>query len=165
MPYLTRPEEVLVALKDLFEVNAPLLGFRYIATQDEKLIPEYPCIQIASEPLLRDVHGTYTFDLSFVFVLWVYHANYEVGHAVRTIEDMQLATKVVNFLHRPDVRVLREGATLEGDVVSGDDRIIFSYVSLETPGMIRSGATGSRQEIITTRLLWLGTAQERFEHG
>lgn len=165
MPYYTRPEEVLVALKTLFDVNAPLLGFRYVATQEEKLIPEYPCIQIASEPLLRDIHGTYTFSMSFVFVLWVYHANFEVGHAVRTIEDMQLATKVVNFLHRPDTRMLREGSTVEGDVVSGEDKLIFSFVSLETPGMIRTGAGSTRSEVITTRLLWLGTAQERFEHG
>jgi len=163
MPYYTRPEEVLVALKTLFEVNGPLLGFRYVATQEEKLIPEYPCIQIASEPLLREIHGTYTFEGTFVFVFWIYHANFEVGHAVRTIEDMQLATKVVQFLHRPDVRMLREGATAEGDIVTTEDKLIFSYVSLETPGMVQVQAR--TEEVITTRLLWLGTSQERFEKG
>jgi hypothetical protein len=141
---------------------APLLGIRYVATQEESLIPEYPCIQVASEPLIREIHGTYTFEHTFVFILWVYHANLEVGHAVRTIEDMQLATSVVQFLHRPDVRHLRADAAATGPFGTGDDRVIFSYVSLETPGMVR---LPNREGIITTRLLWLAEAQERFEHG
>lgn len=162
MAYYTRSEEVLVRLKELCEMAAPLCGIRYIATQEETLIPEYPCIQIASEPLLREIHGTYTFEHTFVFVLWVYHANLRVGHAKRTIEDMQLATRIVQFLHRPDVRHLRDDAAAEGPFGTDDDRLIFSYVSMETPGMIQRPES---EAIITTRLLWLGIGQERFEHG
>lgn len=162
MAYYTRPEQVLTRLKELFETNKALLGISYVATQEERLIPEYPCIQVASEPLIREIHGTYTFQHTFVFVLWVYHANLEVGHATRTIEDMQLATNVVNFLHRPDVRCLRDDARGIGDFAPGEDRVIHSYVSLETPGMVRPQEGPA---VITTRLLWLATAQERFEHG
>ena len=162
MAYFERPEEVLVRLRDLFETNKVFLGIKYIATQEERLIPEYPCVQIASEPLIREVHGTYTFQNTFVFVLWVYHANLEVGHATRTIEDMQLATNVVNFLHRPDVRYLRDNARGQGDFAEGEDRVIPSYVSLETPGMVRPQEGPA---VITTRLLWLATGESRFEHG
>lgn len=139
-----------------------VLGLRYIATQEEGLIPEYPAIQIASEPLIRDVHGTYTFENTFVFVLWVYHANLEVGHARRTIEDMQLASSIVKFMHRPDVRLLRDDASVQGPSGTGNDRLIFSYVSLETPGMV---LPENGPGVIVTRLLWIATTQERFEHG
>lgn len=139
-----------------------VLGLRYIATQEEGLIPEYPAIQIASEPLIRDVHGTYTFENTFVFVLWVYHANLEVGHARRTIEDMQLASSIVQFMHRPDVRVLRDDAAVQGLPGTGNDRLIFSYISLETPGMV---LPENGPGVIVTRLLWIATTQERFEHG
>lgn len=162
MAYFTRPEEVLVRLIDLFNESAALLGIRYVATQEESQIPEYPCIQVASEPLIREVHGTYTFQHTFVFAIWVYHANLEISQAKRTIEDMQLATRVVQFLHRPDVRMLRDDANAIGAFGTGEDRLIFSYVSLETPGMVRPGGSTA---IVTTRLLWLGEAQERFEHG
>jgi hypothetical protein len=162
MAYYTRPEEVLEGLIELCNMAAPLLGIKYVATQEERLIPEYPCIQVASEPLLREIHGTYTFEHTFVMVFWVYHANLQVSLAKRSIEDMRLATSVVQFLHRPDVRCLRDGAAAIGPYVEGEDRIIHSYVSLETPGMV---AVGEGNAIVTTRLLWLGTAQERFEHG
>jgi hypothetical protein len=164
MAYYTRPEEILERLTDFFKTNSGLLGLKYVATQEESLIPEYPCIQIASEPLLREVHGTYTFEHTFAFVLWVYHANLEVAFARRTIEDMQLATRIVQTLHRPDVRVLRESAKATGDFDAGEDKLIFSYVSLETPGTIEP-RTGGGSVIVTTRLLWLAEAQERFEHG
>lgn len=162
--YYNRPEEILVRLKELFETASGVLGLRYVATQEESMIPEYPCIQIAAEPMLREVHGTYTFENTFVFVLWVYHANLQVGHAKRTIEDMQLATSVVQFLHRPDVRLLRDDASVQGPYGTGVDRLIFSYVSLETPGIVRTGPQAS-DRIITTRLLWMATVQERFAHG
>lgn len=160
--YYTRPEEVLVRLIELFETAKGILGLRYVATQEESMIPEYPCIQIASEPILREIHGTYTFQHTFVFVLWVYHANMEVGLAKRTIEDMQLATSVVEFLHRPDVRLLRDDAAAHGAYGTAQDRLIHSYVSLESPGMIAFDKTS---RIVTTRLLWLATVQERFAHG
>jgi hypothetical protein len=160
--YYTRPEQILVRLKELFEMASGLLGLRYIATQEEGLIPEYPAIQIASEPLIREIHGTYTFENTFVFVLWVYHANLEAGHARRTIEDMQLASSIVEFLHRPDVRVLRDEARATGPFAVGDDRLIHSYVSLETPGMV---LPENGPGVIATRLLWIGMGQERFEHG
>jgi len=162
MAYYTRPEDVLARLIELCRMAAPLLGIRYVATQDESLIPEYPCIQVASEPLIREISGTYTFELTHVVVFWVYHANLEVSLAKRTIEDMRLASGVVDFLHRPDVRHLRDGAAATGPYVAGEDKVIHSYVSLETPGMV---AVGPGNSIVTTRLLWLATAQERFEHG
>lgn len=154
MAYFSRPEELLVAFEDLLQANKGLLGFRYVAVQDENLLPEYPAVEIAMGPTFRQDHGTQRFLLTFQAIFWIYHANYEATHSKRTIEDMQLATKVVQFLHLPENRALYDDRDAENKIVGGSGRVVQ-----EIPGAtVRP--TGAR--VITTRLVWEGQSQVNY---
>lgn len=155
MAYYSRPEEILVRFKDIFEANKSRLGFNYIAIQDENLIPEYPCLKIISGPLIREIHGTQKYALLFEVSFWIYHANYESTHAVRSIEDMEIAARVVRFLHQPDIRVL-EDLTESGP---NKQKIMFGYVTQEIPGTI---ARLEQSGVIVTRLVWNGQSEVNF---
>lgn len=154
MAYYSRPEELLRAFVDLFQTHKDLLGFNYVATQDENLIPEYPAIQITMGTVDREDHGTQRFLLTFEATLWIYHANFEATHAARNLEDMELATAVVRFLHQKKNRALNDGE--EDKLIGGSGRIVQ-----EVPGVTIGGATNSR--IVTTRLVWQGLSQVNYE--
>jgi len=144
MAYYARPEDILSRFKELFEANKEQLGLFYVALQEESLIPEFPYLQIVAGPAARDIHARQQFEVDFTFVFWIYHANLAVGHAMRSVEDMELATGVVRFLHQPDNRRL---------VLDGENKLVFSFVTAEIPGLIQP-ETGPA--IIATRLTWNG---------
>lgn len=148
----SRPEEVLKDFKERFTAHAGLLGFRYVATQEENLIPEYPAMQISMGGLTREDHGTQRFLLTFEASFWIYHANFESTHATRNIEDMELATAVVRFLHQRELRALNNGT--EDKLIGGSGRVV-----LEQPGLINR-EIGAR--IVTTRLGWMGLSQVNY---
>lgn len=154
MAQYSRPEELLVAFKRLFEVQKGTLGFQYVATQDENLLPEYPALQIAVGGVTREDHGTQRFLLTFEMSFWIFHANFEATHATRTIEDMELATNVVRFLHLPNNRALRESDLSEDKIVGGSGRVVS-----EEPGLT-ARANGSG--VVTTRLVWNGQSQVNY---
>lgn len=152
----SRPEELLKHFIELFKSNQGLLGLAYIATQEENLIPEYPALQVQMGEVAREDHGTQRFLVTFEASFWIYHANYESTRAVRNVEDMELATKVVHFLHELDNRALRTGGiTGENKLLGGSGR-----VQREVPGFVFREA-GSR--IVTTRLMWVGASQVNYE--
>lgn len=156
MAMYSRPEELLKRFVELLKANQGLLGIAYVATQEESLLPEYPALQVSMGDVLREDHGTQRFLVTFEASFWVYHANYESTRAVRNIEDMELATKVVRFLHEPDNRALREGGIAgENKLIGGSGRIVR-----EIPGFVFREA-GSR--IVTTRLLWAGQSQVNYQ--
>lgn len=152
MPYYTRPEEVHDHLINLFQARKEQLGFAFVATQDESLIPEFPALEIAMGPVRRQIHGTHRFLVTFEATLWVYHANYEATYAQRTREDMQLATSVVRFLHLPENRRLE----LDGNygLIGGS-----GFVTQEVPGFV----VADRQRVIATRLSWMGVVEVNYE--
>lgn len=156
MAYYSRPEEVLKRFKEIFDANQSRLGFQYIAIQDESLIPEYPCLRIISGPLLREVHGTQKYLLTFEVSFWIHHANYESTHAVRSVEDMEIAARVVRFLHQSDIRVL-EDPTETGP---NKQKIMFGFVTQEIPGTI---ARPDRSGVVVTRLVWNGQSEVNFD--
>jgi hypothetical protein len=151
MSYLARPEDVLVEWKDRLEGAKGILGFRSVILGESDLLMEYPCCQIVGEPVTRNYVSTQYFQVLFQAALWVYHAALDDTHQQRTIDDMKLATKVVQFLHQEDNRHLRDE--------TGANQLIFSYVLNELPGRIRR--VGS-PDIITTRLLWQGESRITF---
>lgn len=156
MAMYSRPEELLKRFVELFKSNQGLLGIAYVATQEENLIPEYPALQVSMGDVLREDHGTQRFLLTFEASFWVYHANFESTRATRNIEDMELATGIVRFLHLPDNRALREGG------ISGENRLIggSGRIVREIPGVVFRDV-GTR--IVTTRLLWLGQTQVNYQ--
>lgn len=148
MAFYTRPEEVLQEFKDRFEANKGLLGFSYVATQDEILLPEYPALQISVGRLARQDHGTQRFEVTFEGTFWIFHANFETTHQARSIEDMKLATNVVKFLHLPENRSLYSIEDAENKLIGGS-----GYVVNELPGMTLQENGG---RIVTTSLVWNG---------
>src|SRR5574337_1798410 len=106
MSMYSRPEEVLQHFETLFDSQKGLLGLSFGALQDENLITEYPAIEIAIGPVSRQDHGTQQFQVIWTVNFWVYHANFESTHRGRAIEDMEIATNVVRYLHTPENRRL-----------------------------------------------------------
>lgn len=155
MAYFSRPEELLKYFHVLFESNKEKLGFNYVAIQDEQLLPEYPVVKIITGPALREIHGTQKYLVTFEVSFWIYHANYESTHASRSVEDMELATKVVQFLHQPGIRTLVD----ENSNESNPNQIIFGFVTQEIPGLI---ARADRSGIVVTRLVWQGQSEVNF---
>jgi hypothetical protein len=151
MGYFSRPEEILEHLRNLFEAQKELLGFNYIAIADEELLPEFPALQITSESLQREIHTTAKFNHVFTFALWIYHANLMVGAATRSIEDLELTTKVTNFLHQR--RTLSDS--------DGKPQIIFGYVTGEFGGLAR--IIPESPAVITTRITWEAQTQVNFD--
>lgn len=155
MAYYSRPEEILKRFRSIFEANKSRLEIKYVALQNENLIPEYPALELVQGPMRREIHGTQKFLLTFEVSFWIYHANFESGHAYRSIEDMELTTNVVRFLHEPDMRKLLD----ETEPGPNQSKIIFAHVAQEISGVI---ARPQRSGIITTRLVWIGQSEVNF---
>jgi len=155
MAMYSRPEELLEAFRELFVAKGEFLGFAYVATQEENLIPEYPAIDISMGPLLREDHGTQRFLVTFEGSFWIYHASLEGTPTERSIEDMKLATKTVQFLHEFNNRALRETDVSENKLVGGSGRVVQ-----EIPGFV---SPAPNRSIITTRLIWRGQSQVNYE--
>lgn len=153
MAYFSRPEELLRTFLELFDANKGLLGLRYVATQEENLISEYPAIDCAMGASTREFHGTQRFLVTWNASFWIYHANFEGTHRRRSIEEMNLCTNVVQFLHLPEQRDLRDE--------TGSERIIMGsgYITNEIPG-VTTRNTGQR--VLTTRLVWTGQSIVNF---
>lgn len=152
MAYYTRPEEVYDHFLNLFNAHREELGFSQIVGADENLLTEFPVLEVSIGPMGRSFHGTHTFLVAFSATFWVYHANYEVGHTQRTLEDMELATSVVKFVHQPKNRRLELDG--EAKLITGS-----GYIAQEVPGF----AIADRKRILATRLTWQGLSEVRFQ--
>jgi hypothetical protein len=139
------PEECLVWFKELLEQEKSSLGIGYVGVGDVQLIPEYPAVLLTSDPLVREQHGTRRFQNFFNLSLWVYHANVSVDRATRTLEDLELVTRIRNRLHKPDAM------TMGGNIIHG-------FVDSESPGVL----TGKSNIVIGTRMTWTGRAQQNW---
>jgi len=155
MAMYSRPEELLEHFRELFHAQKGILGFAYVATQEENLIPEYPALDISQGPVLREDHGTQRFLLTFEMSFWVYHASLEGTPTERSIEDMKLATKVVRYLHLPDNRALRTSIVAENKLIGGSGRVVQEIPGFTVPTVGIS--------IKTTRLIWRGQSQVNYE--
>lgn len=141
-PY-RRPEEVLSYITDLLEVNKDSLGLKFIGYGKDRLIPYYPAVDVTVGNLRREIKSTQYFKVTFSVNLWVYHADLSVGHGVRTEKDLKLVTDITTLLHKD---------------FTAADKLIFSFVDGEDPGVSDKGNTG----IITTRMSWTGESRVLF---
>lgn len=124
------------------------LGLRYIAQNDESLIPQYPAVLIQTDRLEREHHATRQFAITFHIDLWIFHAELTASSAVRSRKDIELATAVKRLLH--------SNYTLDGHVID-------SYVDGEFPGVMARIIDSNLVTVVTTRLTWRGRNVAPFE--
>jgi hypothetical protein len=141
-----RPEEVTEYFLDDLQNNANALGIEFVGAYGERLIPAYPAVVVSAGPLDRELHGTHTFLVTLRCFFYVYHAQMSITHASRSLEDLKLATAVVDFIERDP--------TLGNKIVQG-------WVNSEVPG---ASQINSRKTdvVVSTRLAWEGITERRF---
>lgn len=142
---ILQPFDYLVKLLD---DNKATLGIRYIAQNDEQLLPEYPAILIQADNTLRELHATQVHRVVWLIDLWIFHAELTQGKAGRAREDIEMATAVRKLIHSK--------RDMDGHIVHG-------FVGNEDPG-VSYRAIGRRvSTVVTTRLVWSGENRVRYE--
>lgn len=142
---ITRPEELVEYLADF--IGSSEIPFNYVAKYDEQLIPEYPCVQIQAGTTDKFIHGTHTFVIALRAYLYIMHSKMTDDKRTRNLNDMLLATDVVNLL--------------EADLTLGG-RVINGFVDSETPAAFPPRSRKG-DVVVGTRLLWNGIVQTRFK--
>lgn len=142
------PLEVIDHIYGLLDDNKADLGIKYIARIDENLLPEYPALLINLAPVNRELHATQMFRVVWHLDIWVFHAELTVGKAIRSRQDIELATRVRRLLH--------ENRTLDGHIVHG-------FVNGEYPGESTRVVGSKVSSVVTTRLTWQGENRVRFQ--
>lgn len=135
--------EVLDYVYEKMENNKAELGVNYVARIDEELLPNYPAILVSMErPIQRELHSVGgMFKVTFHLDLFIFHARLTSGKAIRSREDVQLATDVRKLMH--------------ADFTLGD-HIIFGWVDGEYPGVTARVIGQKARSVVTTRLTWQG---------
>jgi len=151
--YFKEPEQVLDYVHEYIEDRSGELGLAFVGYGEERLIPEYPAILITAGPVLREIHGTHTFQMTFVLEMWIYHAKLSESHRIRTREDLLLVTAVRNAMH-DNLRLFADYPT------NIDPQIIFGHVSAEDPAFINRGRG---EAVVGSRIMWTGLSQTRFK--
>lgn len=143
------PVQVFDYLSDRVDDNKAQLGFRYVARQDENLLPEYPAVLISMDRNIeRRQHATRQFLVYFGIEFFVFHAKLTSSKQVRSRDDVVLATDLRKFLH--------SDYTLGG-------HIIFGYVDGEFPMRGRTSIAAKTESVVMTRLTWIGENRVPFE--
>ena len=135
-------------IRGLLDDHKADLGLRYIAENDEALIPEYPAMLLQTDRTERELHATQQYLVRFHLDLWVFHADLTQSAATRSRADIELATRIRKLLHA--------NRTL-------GDHIIFGFVDGEFPGRTYRMIDAARTGILTTRLTWQGENRVPFE--
>jgi hypothetical protein len=133
---------------DLLDSNKAQLGLRYIAQNDENLIPQYPAVLVQTDRVAREFHATQQFLVRFFIDLWVFHAELSSSAAVRSRKDIELAQAIRKLLHTD--------RSLGGHIVHG-------FVSGEHPGVVARVIDSNMVGIVTTRLTWEGENRVNYQ--
>lgn len=135
-------------LLDLLDDHKAELGIKYIAQNDEQLLPEYPALLLSAENTLRELHATRQHRVVWFIDLWVFHAELTQRKAVRSRQDIEMATSIRKLIHSK--------RDMDGHIVHG-------FVASEEPG-ISARAVGRRvSTVVTTRLTWSGENRVPYE--
>jgi hypothetical protein len=144
MPYFTAIEQVLNYMKPMLD-NAPTLSeLQHVGFADDEMVFDYPAVILTGEPTTTEIHATHQFLNSFRIGIFVYHALASETRDVRTMEDIELCTKIRAVLHAD--------SQLGGGVV-------FGFVESIVPGTIRRP---NNVFAIGSRLSWRGDGIEAF---
>lgn len=128
--------------------NNETLQLGFIGKDDERRLPEYPAVVVSVGEKSKEYHGTHTFNVRLTCTVWVYHANMEVGHAVRSDQDLILCEDI------EDIIEFGQGKY--------DGAFISSYVESVQPGFAQPRSQKS-DIVVGSRLLWVALSQERFK--
>lgn len=146
------PLQVLDYVYEFLQDEAESIGLAHVGYSDEGLIPEYPAIVVSAGPVTREIHGTHTFQETYILELWIYHAKLSVDHRTRTREDLEFLKSVRELLHG-NMRLYQDDAhTIP--------QIVFGWVSAEDPAFINRG---KGEAVVGSRLEWQGISQTRFK--
>lgn len=128
--------------------NKASLGIKYIAQNDESLLPEYPAILVQTDRARREHHATQMWLIEFHLDLWIFHGLLTVDHATRSRQDIEFATNVRKLLH--------SDKTLGGHVID-------SIVDGEFPGVYARVINAEMTGIVGTRLTWMARNRVPFQ--
>lgn len=142
----TRPEEIVEHFKEDFEDNAGSLGIEFVGAYNERLIPRYPAVVVSAGGADKELHGTHTFLMRIRVFVYVYHAQMRLNDVKRSLEDLKLATSVMEFMER--------------DMTLGN-RIVQGWIESEFPGARQIDASKGLV-VVSTRLTWMGISERRF---
>ena len=143
----TRPEEVTEYLYQRLSQNASMLGLEYVGAYGEIMIPGYPAVIINASDADKELHGTHTYLVTLRCELYIYHGSINLTRAKRSLEDLKLATAIVEFIE--------EDLTLGGKIIHG-------YISTESPAAAQTGGGGKSDIVVSTRINWEGITERRF---
>lgn len=123
--------------------NKATLGIKKIIQLDEELINEYPAILINMEgsPMLRQYHATQMFLVRFHLDIWIFHGKLTVRKAIRSRQDIEMATAVRKLIHTK--------RDMDGHIIDG-------FIDGEYPGRATRVIGQKASTIVTTRLTWRG---------
>lgn len=132
----------------LLDDNKAALGIRYIAENEERLRPVYPAMLVSYENTERELHATQTFLVTFHMELYIFHAELTVKKAIRSRQDIEMATAVRKLIHTD--------RTMNGHIIHG-------FIDGEFPGISARVVAGRTSTIVTTRMTWQGENRVPFE--
>lgn len=147
------PLQVLDYVYDFLKDNSEPIGLAYVGYSEERLIPAYPAIIVSAGPVQREIHGTHTFQETYMLELWVYHAKLDISHQQRTREDLEFVGSVRKLLHG-NLRLYDDSINMT------DPQMVFGWVSAEDPAFI---SRGKGEAVVGSRLEWTGISQSRFK--
>jgi hypothetical protein len=153
--YFDDPLQVLDYIHDYVSDKAEQIGLSFVGYGEERLIPEYPAILISAGPVTRVVHGTHTFEITFIFEMWVYHAKLSDSHRVRTKDDLKLVKGIRDTMHG-NLRLYKD----IDQPIPTDPQIVFGHISAEDPAFINRG---KGEGVVGSRIEWTGISQSRFK--
>lgn len=146
-PYYTRPEEMVDHFFKDLENNKGPLGIGYVGTYDEKLIPAYPAVVVSAGALQKELHGTATFAVTLRTFFYIMHAQMTLEHRLRNQEDLELATRISEFIER--------------DMTLGQ-KIIQGWIESEVPGAL-SPRSEKGDIVVGTRMQHVALVERRFK--
>lgn len=142
---ITRPEHAVEHFaKIIAESDLPIAG---VNKYDERIVTEYPAVQILAAGYSKEIHATHTFLVTIRVDLYLMHGVMTESRAARNYNDLVLASQLVAFL--------------EQDLSLGR-KVIAGWIEQEQPGTMPPGVLGKSDTVISTRLHWRGTNEVRF---
>lgn len=147
---ITRPEHGVEAISQILkESDLPVEVVKY----DTNIVETYPLVQVMSGGFEKEIHGTHTWLFTIRIDLYVMHARLTQDRQTRNLEDLVLATQVVNLL---------ESSINGKDPLSLGGRCIAGWVEREQPGRMPPSGITKGKPVIGTLLSFRCTNEGRF---
>jgi hypothetical protein len=144
MSVISRPEDLVEYLSTY--IDSSTMNFQTIAKYDDNMIAGYPAVQITPGTLTKKYHGTHTFFVTINAILYVMHGDMSVSRSKRILEDLQLATSLVNWLEGGTVTPYSNVNSLQGNALNA---WVESEVGAVLPPKSKKGLP-----VVSTRLVF-----------